>query len=89
MNTMNTMNLSPEAQALDRARSRVATYTQKLAEARAELAAAETAHRAAIIADLDNGTPSDIIGAWHGVTGGRVRQIRSAETSRQLRRLNA
>jgi hypothetical protein len=80
---MNTMELSPQAKALARAKSRVATYTEKLAEARRELAAAEKAHRDAIVADLADGTPSDTIGDRHGVTGSRVRQIRAAELNRR------
>jgi hypothetical protein len=80
---MNTMEFSPQTNALSRAKSRVATYTEKLEQARRELAEAERAHRAAIVADLAGGAPSDVIGERHGVSGSRVRQIRAAELNRR------
>lgn len=72
------MELSPQAKALKSAEGRVATYEARLAAARAEVRDARALVRNAIIDDLDTGTMNtDAIGQRHGVTGGRVRQIRA------------
>ncbi len=55
----------------------IGTLRGKTGEAEQELRAANQARHAAILADLAQGTHStEAIGARHGLTGSRVRQIR-------------